>query len=211
MNIKEFEELPVLGILRGITYDMISPLVKCAISSGLKSIEITMNTENAPELIKQTKKEANGLLSVGAGTVLTLEEMEQALTAGASFIVMPVIVEDIVVYCTANNIPVFPGALTANEIYYAWKLGATMVKVFPAKAFGPGYFKEIKAPLDNIKLMATGGVSADNVNEYIKNGANALSFGASIFKKNWLENAEYDKIEAEIKKLINNYLQAIHC
>ena len=130
------------------------------------------------------------------------------MDAGATFIVSPIINEDLVNFCAVNNIPVFPGALTPNEIYKAWNLGASMVKVFPAKTFGPAYFKEIKAPLNSIKLMATGGVSVDNVREFVKNGADAISFGASIFKQNWMRNNEYHLIENEIKKLIQNYLDS---
>jgi 2-dehydro-3-deoxyphosphogluconate aldolase/(4S)-4-hydroxy-2-oxoglutarate aldolase len=150
MNIQEFEKLPVMGILRGIRYEMVEPLVECIVTSGLKTVEITMNTEGADVLIKKMVSAAKGRLVIGAGTVTTMIDLEKALNAGATFIVMPVTLDLIVKYCVINKIPVFPGALTPNEIYYAWQLGATMVKVFPAKAFGVSYFKEVKAPLDKI-------------------------------------------------------------
>ena len=205
MIITEFEKLPIMGILRGITGEMIEPLTQTVISSGLKTIEITMNTIDASELIMKLKKYSEGNLVIGAGTVLSMQQLEEALKAGASFIVMPVIIDEIVEYCVNNKIPVFPGALTPNEIFHAWNLGATMVKVFPAKVFGLDYFKEIKAPLNNVKLMATGGVSSGNIGDFIKNGADAVSFGASIFNTEWMKNGEYNKIETMIKEMITNY------
>jgi 2-dehydro-3-deoxyphosphogluconate aldolase / (4S)-4-hydroxy-2-oxoglutarate aldolase len=202
MDIKEFERLPVMGILRGIDENMVEQLTECIVSSGLQTVEITMNTERATELIRKMVIKARGRLTIGAGTVLTVTQLEDAMKAGATFAVSPVIADDVTEYCFKNNIAVFPGALTPNEIYKAWNMGATMVKVFPAKAFGIGYFKEVKAPLNDIKLMATGGVTAENAHEFFLNGANAISFGASIFKPDWLKAGEYSKIEDAIKELI---------
>ena len=205
MIVSEFEKLPILGILRGISKNSIVPLASAIVKSGLKTVEITMNTENAPQLIKEMVLVSDGRLAVGAGTVLGLIDLENALNAGASFIVMPVIQKDVMEYCVNNNIPVFPGALTPNEIFQAWEMGATMVKVFPAKVFGPAYFKEVKAPLNNLKLMATGGVSTDNLQSYFHNGANAISFGSGIFKPEWIADEAFQKIEDEIVKLIQAY------
>ncbi|MFC2136684.1 bifunctional 4-hydroxy-2-oxoglutarate aldolase/2-dehydro-3-deoxy-phosphogluconate aldolase [Bacteroidota bacterium] len=205
MEFHEFYKLPILGILRGIEKHMIKPIVDVCISSGLKAIEITMNTENAPELIKNMVKYSNGQIIVGAGTVLSMCDLEKAINSGAKFIVMPTIIEDVILFCVKNNIPVFPGALTPNEILKAWKMGASMVKVFPSSMFGPKYFKEIKSPLNKIKLMVCGGVNTDTISEYFLNGASAAAFGASIFKTEWLQNNEYGMIEEKIKELIIAY------
>ena len=99
----------------------------------------------------------------------------------------------------------FPGALTPNEIYKAWNLGATMVKVFPANVFGPSYIKDVKAPLNNIELLVCGGVSTSTIAEFFENGASAAAFGASIFKREWIENKRFDAIKNEISSLINAY------
>ena len=131
MDLSLFNKLPILGILRGITSDSIEPLTETAVSSGLYAIEITMNTPDAPGLISQMAKTADGRLAVGAGTVLTMDDLRSALDAGATFIVMPALIADVMDYCVKNSIPVFPGALTPQEIYNAWNAGATMVKVFP--------------------------------------------------------------------------------
>ncbi|MFH1440936.1 MAG: bifunctional 4-hydroxy-2-oxoglutarate aldolase/2-dehydro-3-deoxy-phosphogluconate aldolase [Candidatus Omnitrophota bacterium] len=202
MVVEEFEKLPILGILRGIKQDIIEPLIQEVISSGLKTIEITMNTKDACELICKTINIAQGRLVVGAGTVLTMDSLRLALNAGASFIVTPVLVEDVLKYCVKNNIPCFPGALTPLEIYNAWQRGAAMVKVFPAKFFGPAYFKEIKGPFNDVKLLACSGVTPENIKDYFLNGANAVSFGSSVFKKELLDKKDFKSIGENIKKYL---------
>ncbi len=112
-------------------------------------------------------------------------------------------IEDVIEYCKDNKIPVFPGALTPQEIYNAWKAGATMVKVFPSKFFGPEYFKEIKGPFENIQLLACGGITAENMNTFFSNGASAVAFGASVFKKEWLEKKDFTSIKECIEKFVN--------
>ena len=191
-----------MGIVRGIGEESIAPLVEAAISGGLETLEITMNTENAGSLIAKAAALAGHRLMIGAGTVLNIESLKGALDAGATFIVMPSMIDEVVEYCVEKVIPVFPGALTPSEIQRAWKAGATMVKVFPSGFFGPGYFKEIKGPFANIELMACGGVTAENMPEYFSNGASAVTFGASIFKKEWIAKQAFDKISTEIKKLV---------
>lgn len=194
-----------MGILRGVEKSAIDALVESVVSSGLKTVEITMNTKNAPDLIKRMVKKAKKRLMIGAGTVLTMTDLRKALDAGATFIVLPTLVDDVVKHCVKNKIPVFPGAFTPQEIYNAWRAGATMVKVFPAKFFGPSYIKEIKGPFRDIKLLACGGVTPDNIKEFFSSGASAVAFGASIFKKGWLERKEFSKIGECIETLIEGY------
>jgi 2-dehydro-3-deoxyphosphogluconate aldolase/(4S)-4-hydroxy-2-oxoglutarate aldolase len=205
MDINSFKKLPVLGILRGIEADEIEPIVETVVSAGLRTIEITMNTPGAPGLIKQMVKTAQKRLVTGAGTVLTMDDLHAALDAGATFIVLPTLVRDVVEHCAKNSIPVFPGALTPQEIYNAWNAGATMVKVFPAQFFGPLYFKEIKGPFQDIELLACGGVKADNIRAFFSNGASAVAFGGSIFKKEWISEGKFDRIGESIRKILEGF------
>ena len=191
-----------MGILRGVAKDAIEPLVETIISSGLETVEITMNTEGAGLLIEKAVSVSKGRLMIGAGTVLNRDILKSALDAGATFIVTPALIEDVAVYCAKNVIPVFPGALTPTEIYAAWNAGATMVKVFPAGVFGPAYIREVKAPFNHIELLACGGVTPENIKEYFKSGASAVAFGASVFRQDWLEKKDYASILQSIKKLI---------
>ena len=205
MNVEKFSDLPILGILRGIEAEVVEPLVETVVSAGLQNIEITMNTPAAGQLIKTMIKAGRGRIDVGAGTVLSMDDLKCALDSGATFIVSPTLVIDVVEYCVSNNIPVFPGAFTPQEISNAWSAGATMVKVFPAKFFGPVYFKEIKGPFDNIKLLACGGVTPENMQSFFSCGASAVAFGASIFKKEWLEKRNFPLIGEKIKAFISGY------
>jgi 2-dehydro-3-deoxyphosphogluconate aldolase/(4S)-4-hydroxy-2-oxoglutarate aldolase len=205
MDVARFKKFPIMGILRGIGPDLIEPLAEVIISSGLETIEIAMNTKGAPDLIARAVKLSGKRLCIGAGTVLDMDSLKSALSSGATFIVMPVLQEDVVEYCVKNKIPVFPGALTPQEIYRAWHAGATMVKIFPAGIFGPEYFKEIKAPLNDIELLACSGVRPENMRSYFSSGASAVSFGASVFKKEWLESKDFKSIRNRIKE----YLQAL--
>ncbi|MDD5131589.1 MAG: bifunctional 4-hydroxy-2-oxoglutarate aldolase/2-dehydro-3-deoxy-phosphogluconate aldolase [bacterium] len=205
MDVAKFKQQPIMGIMRDVGMDIIDPLVETVIAAGLKTIEITMNTKNAEQLIRRAVKKSDGRLTIGAGTVLDLDTLHAALQAGATFIVMPTLVPEVVQYCVSNKIPVFPGALTPQEIFNAWRSGATMVKVFPAKIFGPEYFKELKGPFKNIELLACGGVSPANLKVYIANGASAVSFGSSVFRSDWLDNREFPSIS----RRISQYLAAL--
>ena len=205
MDVEVFKKLPVMGILRGVREDAIEPLIEAIVASGLKTIEITMNTSEAEKLIRKTVKVANGRLMVGAGTVLTMNKLHQALDSGATFIVLPCLGARVVKHCAQNKIPVFPGAFSPQEIYNAWRAGATMVKVFPAKFFGPSYLKEIKGPFNDIQLLACGGIRADTIGRFFSSGASAVAFGGSIFKKEWLERGDFWRIGEHIELLLKAY------
>jgi 2-dehydro-3-deoxyphosphogluconate aldolase/(4S)-4-hydroxy-2-oxoglutarate aldolase len=199
VDLTRFKKKPVMGILRGAKSEQIESLIDAVVEAGLEALEITMNTEGAAGLIKKAKKIAQDSLMLGAGTVLDMDSLKLAVDSGAGFIVMPILIKDVLGYCRKNKIPIFPGALTPLEIYTAWKEGATMVKVFPAKCFGPQYFSEIKAPFADIELLACSGVTPENLGEYFASGASAVAFGSSVFKKEWLKNKDYQSISVAIK------------
>ena len=191
-----------MGILRGATLEIIEPLIESVIAAGLETIEITMNTPYAVDLIRKARAVSQGRLMLGAGTVLTVENAKAAVDVGATFIVMPVLIREVLVYCVKMSLPVFPGALSPQEIYNAWNEGATMVKVFPAKFFGPEYFREIKGPFEQVELLACGGVTPENMQAYFSHGAGAVSFGASVFKKDWLARKDFSSIAHSIEEFL---------
>ncbi len=203
MDLSKFRRKPILGILRGAEPDLAEPLTEAVLEAGLETLEITMNTPGAALIIKKAKKISAGRIAIGAGTVLNMEDLKTALDAGATFIVMPVLVKDVAAYCVDRKIPSFPGALTPLEIYDAHIAGASMVKVFPSGVFGPSYFKEIRGPFRDIELLACGGVTPENMKDYFKNGAGAVAFGASVFKKEWLDKKDF----ANIKKAIRRFTE----
>ena len=205
MDAPKFKDVPLVGILRGISAEHMASVVEALVAAGLGYMEITMNTPEASGVIFEAVKASKGRIEVGAGTVLSKSDLEIALTSGAEFIVTPVMVADVVSECVKNDIPVFPGAFTPKEVFEAWQAGATMVKVFPASMFGPKYFTELKGPFNDIKLMAVGGVRVENIAEYFSCGADAVAFGASVFRKDWISDRDYDSI----RHLVAQYVQTV--
>ena len=200
-----FYELPVVGILRGFSEDDVRNIVEASSKGGLRNIEITMNTANAGELIKAAIETAKGQMNVGAGTVCTIKELNTALDAGACFVVAPVCNAEIIKCCKENKVPVFPGALTPTEVYNAWQLGADMVKIFPASQMGPKYLKDLKGPLPEIKLMPTGGVNIENLQEYIDCGASAFGIGSPLFHKDKIGASDLDRLQQQIGQFVDIY------
>lgn len=200
-----FERMPIVGILRGFPAQQVSLLSKYYAEAGLTTLEITMNSKDAPQTINALVNSVQGRLNVGAGTVCTLADLDQALEAGAQFIVTPILDEAIIKKCVAMNIPVFPGAYTPTEIYKAWTLGASMVKVFPASKLGPDYIKEVLAPLNHIKLMPTGGISLDNFRDYLRAGAKGLGVGSQLIPKHLVENNAWEELKNHFTGFVNSY------
>lgn len=192
---------PILTILRGIQEKDLEPIYQLLIDAKLDTLEITMNTPQAYTLIAKMRNIAGDKLTLGAGTVLDMNDLDDALNAGASFIVTPNLNEEVISFCVTNHIHVFPGALTPSEVYKAWDLGASMVKLFPASCFGPKYIKDLKGPFDSIDLMAVGGVNAKNIVDYFKAGAAAVAIGGSIFKQEWLDAGRFELIAKELYDL----------
>jgi len=176
-----FKKLPVVGILRFLKRAEVEKLVPASLEGGLCNIEVTMNTAGAEDLIRLTSDLVGAKGNVGAGTVTTIETLDRAIKAGATFIVTPAVVPDVIQACVQRKIPVMPGAMTPTEILGAWRLGATMVKVFPADQLGPGHIKAVKAPFPEIPLMPTGGVTVETLPAFKKAGADAFGVGGPLF------------------------------
>jgi len=189
----------ILGIIRGANKDNIIPVIEAAISGGIKHIEITLNSPDALEQIKIASRK----YEVGAGTVLSVKDAESAVKAGAKFIVSPIADPEMIKFCQKNKLPVYPGALTPTEVYRAWELGATMVKVFPVKSVGgPDYIKELKGPFYDIKLLACGGVNKENIKAYFAAGADAVAVGGSIFSRDLMNSGNFSEIEKKVRELV---------
>lgn len=200
-----FEKLPVIGILRDYSVDQVKKIVQYSGKGGLKNIEITMNSMNASDQILEAKKVAQDTMNVGAGTVCTLKDLDSALSAGATFIVTPIVNPEVIQACKKENVPVIAGGFTPTEIYNAWQLGADMVKVFPVNRFGPGYIKDIKGPLGYIKLVATGGVNLDNFQEYLDCGAYGFGVGSPLFQKERVEAGDWGWVQEQAKLFVEIY------
>lgn len=199
---EQFKHEPVLGIIRGVSESNLEGVLDSARDAGLKFLEITLNTDHALQLIESAAKNYEGSLCIGAGTVRTREQAEQAVASGAKFLVSPSLNDEVASYCRDQALPYFPGALTPSEIEKAWQAGATMVKVFPASQWGPQYFREIKGPFEDILLMAVGGVTTDNIPAYFSSGASAVAVGGSVFSLSRMVNEEFSKIHDDLKEIL---------
>lgn len=198
-----FSKVPIVGIIRNLSFEIIEKILPVYLSSGLTTIEITMNTPAAEEIIQFAADKYKGQLNVGAGTVCNTDDLDLAIRAGSQFIVTPILDADVVRTCVSKNIPVFPGAYTPTEIYQAWKLGASMVKVYPATSLGPEYIKDVKAPLNKIKLMPTGGINLDNIQTFIKAGADGLGIGSQLFDKTLIKDQNWKGLELHFKQYVS--------
>jgi 2-dehydro-3-deoxyphosphogluconate aldolase / (4S)-4-hydroxy-2-oxoglutarate aldolase len=198
-DLTKFQEEPALGIIRGVTGESLQGVMEAMISGGLQFAEVTLNTPNAASLIEKAAKLYSNSICLGAGTVLSLADAKMAAESGALFIVSPTLNEEVAVFCKENNLAYFPGALTPTEIEKAWNAGATLVKVFPASQMGPGYFRIIKGPFQDIPLMAVGGMGPDNICEYLSAGADAVALGGSIISLSRMNEKEYSLIQKDIE------------
>ncbi len=201
----KFSSVPLVGIIRGLSFDDVRQILPVYVSSGLTNIEITMNTASAKDIIRYAADNFSGRLNVGAGTVCNEKNLAEALSAGAQFIVTPIISEPVIRSCVKQEVPIFPGAFTPTEIYHAWELGASMVKVYPATSLGSGYIRDVKAPLNQIKLMPTGGINKDNIGEFMEAGAEGLGVGSQLFDKELIKNRSWDKLESHFKDFVDYF------
>lgn len=197
---QQFEKVPLIGIVRGLTFTEVKEILPIYISAGLTTIEITMNTVSAKKILRFAADKFVGQLNVGAGTVCNKKNLKEALEAGAQFIVTPILTEEVIQHCTDKEIPVFPGAFTPTEIYRAWELGASMVKVYPATSMGPGYIKDVKAPLNQIKLLPTGGINKDNLSLFMKAGADGLGIGSHLFDKQYIQSKDWNALKKHFEE-----------
>ena len=178
------------------------PLAAALVEGGLPCAEVTFRTEAAEESIRLMSEKYPEML-VGAGTVLTIEQVDRAVTAGAKFIVSPGFDPEIVDYCLEKKIPVFPGCITPSEVAQAVKRGLQVVKFFPAEqAGGVSMIKAMAAPYTMVKFMPTGGISAKNLADYLSFGKILCCGGSWMVKGNLIKNGEFDKIRELTKEAV---------
>lgn len=199
---KNYHAAPIVGIVRNMSEQLVYEIAKVYSAAGLSTIEITVNTKGASDIIKNLSIDFPNL-NIGAGTVCTLEDYKQVVRAGAQFIVTPIVSEEVIKESVSNGIPIFPGAFTPTEIYKAWTLGASAVKVFPATQLGPGYIKDVLAPLNTIKLLPTGGVSKENIQSFFAAGACGVGMGSSLFDKKMITTQDFDGLKKHFQNIKN--------
>lgn len=169
----------LVAIIRGAQPGDVLEIGKALYEGGVKCLEITLNSPNALFAIESIAKKMEGRLIIGAGTVLTAAEAHAAVRAGARFIISPVFSTEVIEATRQAGAVSIPGAYTPTEIFNAYASGGDIIKVFPGSA-GPGFIKEVLAPLPHIPMMPTGGISLDNIDTFKKAGAVAFGIGKSL-------------------------------
>lgn len=168
--------------------------------SGIRSVEITMNTEGALSMIREAVERFGDSLSIGAGTVLTMEQLHDVVSAGADFVLSPVMfTREMLGYCRERKVIAVPAAFTPSEIYTQLTWGAHIVKVFPAVTVGPSYFRQLAGPLGLLPLMAVGGVNAENAQEFIKCGCPYLGVGSGMFRRADVSRGDPERLRADVE------------
>lgn len=179
--LKRITDVGVVAVVRATTAEEAFQIAEACIKGGLPAIELTFTVPNADQVIKKLAQTIDPKdLILGAGTVLDVKTTQIAIDAGAKYIVSPGFDLESAQLCQKLGVPYMPGCLTITEMLTAQKAGAEVVKLFPGSAFGPGYVKAVKGPLPNINIMPTGGVSLDNVEQWIKNGVVAVGVGGEL-------------------------------
>jgi len=169
---------------------------------GIKALEITMTVPGAVEIIREmARSKAPGTL-VGAGTVLDAGTATDVIAAGADFVVSPVCDMETIRACRDGGVLVAPGAFTPTEIVAAWRAGADIVKVFPATSLGPQFFRDLRGPLPQVRLMPTGGVTVENAREFLAAGAAAVGIGTALVDTKDVEAGDWAALEERARRLM---------
>lgn len=200
----------IVAIIRGFEPEVCLRLAEAYYKGGIDMVEVTFN-QKAPETWKDTasaissiKSHFNGAVRVGAGTVLTEEQLKICEDAGGEYMITPNVNTALIRKCVADGLMAMPGALTPSEAVDAFEAGASYVKIFPAGSLGPGYIKAIKAPLSHIPLLAVGGIGPENIADFIKAGCVGAGVGGNLTNKEWIRAGEWEKITAVAAALIAN-------
>ncbi|EFM11990.1 2-dehydro-3-deoxyphosphogluconate aldolase/4-hydroxy-2-oxoglutarate aldolase [Paenibacillus curdlanolyticus YK9] len=194
----------IVAILRGIEPQHAAATAKAIIDGGVRLLEVTMNTDGATSIIHSWRSSfGDGEARIGAGTVLDIDMAKEAVAAGAQFIISPNLDEDVIRYGIEQGVPVWPGCMTPTEIVRAWKAGAEAVKVFPMGTLGWKYLAEIRAPLDRIPMLATGGVDLDNIGDYFRAGACAVGMGGKLVNLDWVRAGEYERVTERVRQFVD--------
>lgn len=195
----------IVAILRHVPVDKIKSTVQSLSKGGIKLIEVTMNSERASHSIHQLRNHNNELdLVIGAGTVLNIEMAKEAVDAGSQFLISPNLDLKVVEYAIGKGVDIWPGVMTPTEIANAWNAGATAIKLFPASTLGPEYIRDIKAPLDNIPVIATGGITLENQQAFLNAGAVAVGLGSQLVNQEMIFDNRFEELQNLAKQFVDN-------
>ena len=194
----------IVAIIRGLNPDYVLSVADALYSGGIRILEITMNSEEPLKAIEKVANKFGNRMTIGAGTVLDAQTAADAVSAGAQFILSPVVSVEVIHAAKDLGVVSIPGAYTPSEIYTAYKSGADIIKVFPATS--PSYIKDIAGPLPQIPLLPTGGITVENISAFKQAGAVGFGVGSSLINT---KREITDEYLAEITKNAQAFVDAI--
>lgn len=203
--IEDLVSTRLLAIVRLPAYERAVEVAQALLAGGVRVLEFSLSSEGAVGAVARVRQALGGGAHVGLGTVLNVPQAQEGIAAGAQFLVTPVLRPDVIALSRSREIPVLCGASSPTEVVAAHDAGADLVKVFPARLGGPAYFRDLLAPMPWLRLVAVGGVSADNAGDYLQAGAVAVGIGASLIPEAAVEAGDFARITevaGRLRKLI---------
>ncbi|GBF10659.1 bifunctional 4-hydroxy-2-oxoglutarate aldolase/2-dehydro-3-deoxy-phosphogluconate aldolase [Tepidibacillus sp. HK-1] len=201
-NLQRLMDSGLVAVIRRPKPSQIKSIAAALVEGGVGALEITVDTPGVFRMIEQIKQEFGEKVLVGAGTVLDAETAKTAIDVGSDFIFSPIIDEKTIELTIRYGKISIPGVMTPTEIVKAYQAGADLLKIFPASSLGPNYLRELKGPLGHIPMMPTGGVSLDNVEQFIKNGAVAVGVGGTLLNKQAIAEERYEVLTETAEQFV---------
>jgi 2-dehydro-3-deoxyphosphogluconate aldolase/(4S)-4-hydroxy-2-oxoglutarate aldolase len=192
----------VIAVIRIKNPERLTGAVAALRKGGITAIEITMSVPGAVGHIRDLVRSKGPGTLIGAGTVLDAKQAGEVIAAGADFVVSPVTDRDMIQVCRDAGVVVAPGAFTPTEIVKAWRVGADIVKVFPATSLGPQFFRDLRGPLPHIRLMPTGGVTLENTRDFLAAGACCVGIGTALVDARSVEAGAWETLETRARVLV---------
>jgi len=201
---RQIEDVGVVAVIRLRDPARLRAVVDALTEGGVRVLEVTMTVPGAVDLIRQLARALPEGFLLGAGTVTDAATVHAVADAGATFVVAPVFRPDVIAACHEREVPAIPGCFSPTEILDAHEAGADIVKVFPATMLGPQFIKDVRAPLPQLKLMPTGGVTVENAGDWIRAGAVAIGIGSALVDAKAVERGQFEVIAANARQVIAN-------
>jgi len=206
--VRAIEQLGIVAVIRLKDPARVRGVVDALAAGGVRALEVTMTVPRAVDLIRELAPTMPDGFLLGAGTVTDAATARAVIDAGAEFIVGPVFRPDVIAACHDRDVPAIPGCFSPTEILAAHEAGADLVKVFPATALGPTFIRDVRAPLPQVKLMPTGGVTIENAGEWIRAGAAAVGVGSALLDNKAIDSGRFEVITANAQRVVANVAAA---
>jgi 2-dehydro-3-deoxyphosphogluconate aldolase/(4S)-4-hydroxy-2-oxoglutarate aldolase len=207
-TVQTIQALGVVAVIRMRDAARLRAVVDALADGGVRAIEVTMTVPDAIGLIAKLSASLPSTILLGAGTVTTAPTARAVIDAGARFVVGPVFRREVIEACHERDVAAAPGCFSPTEILDAHEHGADIVKVFPATALGPGFIKDVRAPLPQVRLMPTGGVTLDNAGDWIRAGAIAVGVGSALLDATAIENGQLDVLANNARRIVASVASA---